>query len=178
MSGVDHTLGGEREGLGARLLRLVRRRPAKNPATIIVPQLLEPLSAERIADELTRRSYRFSVDDDGDLTGTWDGHRFWFLLMGEDKEILQVRGRWNGAVNPRMRSAVLQAVNDWNRERLWPKAYVREEAHGLSVYGEVSVDFEHGVTDEQLAATIACGLVAGTQFFESLRALGPVEGAA
>ena len=173
MSGVDHTLGGEREGLGARLLRLVRRRPAKNPATIIVPQLLEPLSAERIADELTRRSYRFSVDDDGDLTGTWDGHRFWFLLLGEREEILQVRGRWNGTVPNTLRSSVLQAVNDWNRERLWPKAYVIPEGDELAIYGEVSLDFEQGATDDQLAAAIACGLVTGTQFFQSLGALAP-----
>ena len=173
MSRTEGAPGDEAQGLGARLLRLVRRPP--EPAAVVVPQLLEPLTSARIADELSRRGYRFTMDDDGDLTGTWDGHRFWFLLMGEDEEILQVRGRWNGAVPPRLRSAVLQAVNDWNRERLWPKAYVREEQRGLAVYGEVSVDFEHGATDEQLAATIACGLVTGTQFFESLRALAPED---
>jgi len=173
VSRLERAVGEGAQGLGARLLRLVRR--PEEPETVVVPQLLEPLTTSRIADELARRGYRFTLDDDGDLTGTWDGHRFWFLLVGEDQEILQVRGRWNGAVSPRMRSAVLQAVNDWNRERLWPKAYVREEQRGLIVYGEVSVDFEHGATDEQLAATIACGLVTGTRFFESLRALAPAD---
>ncbi len=131
------------------------------------------LTAGRIADDLTRRGYRFRTDDDGDLTGTWDGNRFWFLLLGESKEILQVRGQWAGTVSPQARLAVLQSVNDWNRERLWPKIYVREEEPGLALYTEVSVDFEHGATDEQLAATVSCGLVTASQFFESLGSMSP-----
>jgi Putative bacterial sensory transduction regulator len=157
---------------GARL----RNAPARPVRPGVVPQAPRPLTAERVADDLTRRGYRYRMDDDGDVTGTWDGNRFWFLLMGEHDEILQVRGRWAGTVPPRARLAVLQAVNDWNRERVWPKVYVREEPAGLSLYAEVSVDFEHGVTDEQLAATVSCGLVTASQFFATVGALAPGTG--
>ncbi|QAY64702.1 YbjN domain-containing protein [Xylanimonas allomyrinae] len=133
----------------------------------------EPLTAQRVGDELTRRGYRFRIDSDGDITGTWDGNRFWFLLLGDHKEILQVRGRWAGEVAATTRLAVLQAVNDWNRERIWPKVYIREEEDGLALYAEVSVDFEHGATDAQVAATVSCGLVTATQFFDSLATLAP-----
>jgi hypothetical protein len=68
---------------------------------------------------------------------------------------------------------VLQAVNDWNRERVWPKVYTRAEADGLALYAEVSVDFEHGATDAQLAATVSCGLVTASQFFATVGALTP-----
>ena len=132
-----------------------------------------PVSAERIGGDLARRGYRFRVDDDGDVTGTWDGNRFWFLLLGSNDEILQVRGRWAGSIPARARLSVLQAVNDWNRERVWPKVYTREEDAGLVLYTEVSVDFEHGATDEQLAATVSCGLVTATQFFATVGALAP-----
>ncbi|ACZ30280.1 hypothetical protein Xcel_1249 [Xylanimonas cellulosilytica DSM 15894] len=147
--------------------------------SVVTPPRPVPLSTQRIADDLARRGYRFRIDDDGDVTGTWDGHRFWFLLLGAGHEILQVRGRWAGDVPPHTRLAVLQAVNDWNRERIWPKVYAREEGAGLSLYAEVSVDFEHGATDDQLAATVSCGLVTASQFFGSLGALaadGPTGG--
>ena len=132
-----------------------------------------PLSTQRVGNDRSRRGYRFRIDDDGDVTGTWDGNRFWFLLLGEHDEILQVRGRWAGALPPTARLAVLQAANDWNRERIWPKVYTREESTGLALYAEVSVDFEHGATDEQLAQTVSCGLVTASQFFSTVASLAP-----
>ncbi|MDR2722205.1 MAG: YbjN domain-containing protein [Cellulomonadaceae bacterium] len=125
------------------------------------PALLAP---GRIGEELARRGYRFRLDADGDVTGVWDGNQFWFLLLGDHKEVLQVRARWANTVDDSARLSILQAANDWNRDRLWPKVYVREEDE-LAVYAEVSVDFEHGATDAQLADTISCGLATATQFF-------------
>jgi hypothetical protein len=149
------------------------RRQPEMAHVDVIPQRPTALTVHRIADDLTRRGYRFRTDDDGDLTGTWDGNRFWFLLLGDNAEILQVRGRWAGAVPPQARLAVLQSINDWNRERLWPKVYAREEEPGLALYTEVSVDYEHGATDEQLAATVSCGLVTASQFFGSLESMTP-----
>jgi hypothetical protein len=132
-----------------------------------------PLTRDRISTYLLSRGYRFLLDDDGDLTGTWDGSRFWFLLLGERSEILQVRGRWHRTLPTSRRTAVLLAANDWNRERIWPKVYVREEDGELAVYSEVSVDLENGVTTVQLAQLIACGLGTGVQMFTVLDTLLP-----
>ena len=148
-----------------------RGRGPERSAVAVNAQRPVPLSAQRVGDDLARRGYRFRIDEDGDVTGTWDGNRFWFLLLGDHEEILQVRGRWAGAVPPHTRLAVLQAANDWNRERIWPKVYAREEGEGLALYAEVSVDFEYGATDDQLAATVSCGLVTASQFFGSLSTL-------
>lgn len=156
---------------GARVAARGERQPSRPRGT--TPR---PLSHVRVADDLTRRGYRFRTDDDGDVTGTWDGNRFWFLLLGDHDEILQVRGRWAGTVPEGARLAVLQAVNDWNRERVWPKVYTRAEGAGLALYAEVSVDFEHGATDEQLAATVSCGLVTSSQFFSTVGAMTPGGG--
>ncbi len=70
-------------------------------------------------------------------------------------------------------AVVALAVNDWNRERIWPKAYLREEEGVLALYSEVSADFEPGVTDPQLAQLLACGLGTGVQMFSTLEALLP-----
>lgn len=137
-----------------------------------------PLSRERIEDYLRSRGYRFLLDDDGDLTGTWDGSRFWFLLLGEHDEILQVRGRWHRSLPLDQRKAVALAINDWNRERIWPKVYVREEDGELALYSEVSADLEQGVTDIQLAQLLACGLGTGVQMLTAIEAMLPADDAA
>ncbi|MCA5893183.1 YbjN domain-containing protein [Isoptericola sp. NEAU-Y5] len=150
--------------------RAARRRSARLHGVPVRPR---PLTTGRLADDLERRGYRFRTDADGDVTGTWDGNRFWFLMLGDHSEILQVRGRWAGTVPTQARLSVLQAVNDWNRERVWPKVYTRAEGEALALYAEVSVDFEHGATDEQVAATVSCGLVTASQFFATVGALVP-----
>ncbi|QTE31369.1 YbjN domain-containing protein [Pengzhenrongella sicca] len=137
------------------------------------PERVSPLTRDRLAAYLTRRGYRYLIDDDGDLSGTWDGSRFWFLLLGEHSEIVQVRGRWHRTLPTAQRPAMLLAVNDWNRERIWPKVYLREEDGVLALYSEVSIDLENGVTDTQLAQLLACGLGTGVQTFTALDTLLP-----
>lgn len=139
------------------------------------PERTTPVDAARIEAYLQRQGYHVGHDEDGDLTGTWDGDRFWFLLLGDQDEIMQVRGRWHRTLDAQRRTAALLAVNDWNRERIWPKVYLREEDGATALYTEVSVDLEHGVTDDQLAQLVACGLGTGVQFFSALAGLVPGE---
>ncbi|MCL2423842.1 MAG: YbjN domain-containing protein [Micrococcales bacterium] len=127
-----------------------------------------PVDRERIAECLRTRGYSFVLDGDGDLTGNWNSHQFWFLLLGDDADVVQVRGRWARTLTTLQRRAVLLALNDWNRERIWPKAYLREEDGRIAVYAEVSVDLESGATDDQLDQILTCGLGTGVQLFKTL----------
>lgn len=129
---------------------------------------LEPLSTERIAARLDAGGYNYGVDDDGDIGGRWDDHLFYFFRYGRDGEFFQVRGRWSRSVPVSERAAVLDLANDWNAEKIWPKVYVRAEDDELGVYCEHSVDYEHGVSDQQLDLHIAAGLSTSLQFFASL----------
>ncbi len=153
------------------------RSPAKHHSPRSDVEVPTPLTRGRVADYLRGRGYQFLVDDDGDLTGTWDGNRFWFLLLGEHEEILQVRGRWQRQLPLERRKAVALAINDWNRERIWPKVYAREEDGLLALYSEVSADLEQGATDLQVAQLVACGLGTGVQMFSALDALIPLDDA-
>lgn len=149
--------------------------PAPAPVVHAPVELPTPLTHDRVGAYLTRRGYTYRLDDDGDITGTWDGNRFWFLLLGSHQEILQVRGRWHRPLPESARLAVLQIINDWNRERIWPKAYLRGEPTGLALYSEVSVDFAPGATRDQLEQMVACGLGTSIQLFTSVSALLPPE---
>ncbi|HMO10283.1 MAG TPA: YbjN domain-containing protein [Actinotalea sp.] len=127
-----------------------------------------PLTRDRIAAYLHAEGYLTGTDDEGDIAGVWNGHRFWFIVLGESDEVLQVRGRASTVLPVERRNAALLAVNDWNRDRIWPKAYVREEEDGLALYGEVSVELSSGVTDEQLGRLVDCGLATSIQLFDAM----------
>jgi hypothetical protein len=132
-----------------------------------------PLDVTRIEKYLVSKDFRFVRDADGDVMGNWDDNRFWFMLLGGRQEIVQVRGRWNKPIPLADRSIALHVVNDWNRERIWPKAYLRTEGDKLALYCEVSADFSAGATDPQLAQVLACGLGTGVQFFATVDAQLP-----
>ena len=142
-------------------------RTAPEPRSRPVQRTL-PLSTARVVERLHALGYRVASDDDGDPTGVWGMDRFWFLRLGSNHEILQVRGRWHRTIPAARRADVLLALNDWNRDRIWPKAYVRAEGDALVVTAEVSVDLAEGVTDDQLDAVLLRGLAAGGRLFEAL----------
>ncbi len=139
-------------------------RPPLGPS----PDQPTPLTRDRIADYLRGEGYQIHLDDDGDVAGVWNTHRFWFMVLGDRQEVLQVRGRASVELPAERRAAALLAVNDWNRDRIWPKAYLREENDGVALYGEVSADLEHGATDDQLARLVDCGLATCIQLFEAM----------
>lgn len=127
------------------------------------------LSTERIVDWIKDYGYSYFIDSDGDIGGLWHSRLFYFLLFGPEREILQVRGQWNREITIERVEEVLEFCNEWNTERIWPKAYFRVRDNGMiQVYGEVAVDFEHGATDDQLDQVLACGLSTGAMLFDAL----------
>jgi hypothetical protein len=68
-------------------------------------------------------------------------------------------------------------VNAWNADKLWPKGYVRVEDDVLGIYAEHTVDYEHGVTDEQIDLHLACGISTALQLFEHIDEAYPEQAA-
>lgn len=129
---------------------------------------LPPLTRSRIEAFLTSQEWNYGIDSDGDVGGTWDDNVFYFFQMGDSDEILQVRGRWKHTF-PRSREGELGIrVNEFNKNRIWPKMYTRVDGDEVAIYAEVSTDLEHGVNDDQLGQLIMCGLMSGLRSFESL----------
>ena len=147
---------------------MTRSRPERPDKAERSVQHTTALTTQRVSARLLALGYQVIRDDDGDLVGVWGEDRVWFLHMGKDEEILQVRGRWHRTLPPEQRAALLLATNDWNRTRIFPKAYVRTEAGRLVVYAEVSVDFGEGVTDDQLDSMIRRGLATSGALFTAI----------
>lgn len=127
-----------------------------------------PLTRARIESFLTEQGWSFGVDPDGDVGGQWDDNVFYFFLMGESHEVLQVRGRWKHSFPVEREAEFALLLNEYNRDLIWPKLYVRAEDEEIGVYAEVSTDLEHGVSDAQLGQLISCGLFTGLRSFERL----------
>ncbi len=128
-----------------------------------------PVSPARVAAWMTENGFSYFVDNDGDLGGMWRGRLFYFFLFGERREILQVRGQWQREVSIERMSEILDICNEWNADRIWPKAYVRVRDNGrVHVVSETAIDLEHGATDAQLHQALFCGLSTGSMFFDAL----------
>ena len=140
----------------------------KDTSAVPTPPTLAPLSRDRVTAALDGRDMRYGIDDDGDVGGYWDGHLFYFFIMGQNEEYLQVRGRWNRKVAVDQATPLLELVNEWNASHLWPKGYVRVEDDVVGVYVEHTVDYEHGLSDQQADLHLACGISTGLQLFEHL----------
>ena len=128
-----------------------------------------PVSPARIASWMSDNQFSYFVDNDGDLGGLWRGRLFYFFLFGEQSEILQVRGQWHRELAIERLEEVLDLCNEWNAERIWPKAYARVRDNGrVHVVSEVATDLEHGATDAQLSQLLFCGLSTGSMLFDAL----------
>jgi hypothetical protein len=128
-----------------------------------------PLALDRVVEWITDCGYSYFVDSDGDVGGLWHGRLFYFLLFGKNDEILQVRGQWNRDLAIERLEEVLEFCNEWNADRIWPKTYTRVRDNGMiQVFTEMTVDLEHGVTDDQLDQLLQCGLSTGSMFFDAL----------
>ena len=133
-----------------------------------------PLTVARIIAWFESHDFSYFIDNDGDLGGLWRGRLFYFFLFGEESEILQIRGQWNREVAIERLEVVLEACNEWNADRIWPKAYVRVRDNGMvHIISEVATDLEDGVTDAQLGQLLNCGLSTGNLLFDAIDELFP-----
>ncbi|MCL2788971.1 MAG: YbjN domain-containing protein [Micrococcales bacterium] len=127
------------------------------------------LTRERIEAVLKAHDWTYHIDSDGDVGGLWDNSIFFFSQLGQQKEILQVRGRWHQSQPIERRADIRALIDEWHDTKIWPKGYTKVDDQGKCwVFGEHSVDWEHGVADKQLDLTICSSLVTTLGMFEFL----------
>jgi hypothetical protein len=127
------------------------------------------INRARIAQALDRKGWKYTTDKDGDLAGIWDGNVFFFLLMGPKKEVVQVRGRWEHPLPLAARAELLIQLDEWHREKNWPKAYTQVDGDKVWVMAEHAIDWEDGVTDAQLDRMLQNSIVTTLSLFEHLQ---------
>ncbi|WP_124054265.1 type III secretion system chaperone family protein [Arcanobacterium ihumii] len=131
---------------------------------------LPPINRDRIKQALDKLGCTYQVDDDGDILGGWEHGFFFFGITGNKAEILMVRGTWYGTLENSKLPEANDLVMTWNRETIWPKVYtvIDPDDNLVRVSCEHSVDYEFGLTDEQLRQHILCMVTTGSSLFEKL----------
>lgn len=140
------------------------------------PESTSPVTAQRLHQVVVDRGYHVRTTADESIAGMWDGYQFQLRLAGEKKDVLSVRGTWGRSVPDGLEGPVVQAVNDWNRDKVWPTVFTAPLEEGLTVRTEIMADVSAGATDRQLLDLIEGGLSSGVQFFQALgRSMPPIE---
>jgi len=129
--------------------RLASRSLDRRAGTLIVPTTAV---LQQVLDEY---GLKHSIDDDGDLTVRWEKCSLYFFEYGEQREVLQARMYLNRRFSVEMRATVALMLDDWNRTKLFPKAYTVLPDDGMvGICAEQVFDFEVGATRGQLKYTV------------------------
>lgn len=120
---------------------------------------------EVLQDILREYQLRWMIDDDGDLAVRWEAYSVYFFHYGADDEVLQARLYLNRRFEVDLRPTLALVLDDWNRSKLFPKAYTVLPDDGLvGVCAEQAFDFEGGISREQLKFTVGMWLQNLQQF--------------
>jgi hypothetical protein len=147
----------------------VRRRvPAERTGVHDLMPLLKaassgpsPVTTDRLSAALRRLDVYFLTDPGtGNLVAMWERHAVMFALEGPDRDILMVRARAHGTVPPDWAAQAFPAVNSWNHDRRFLKAYLGEpgESGRLPLYAEMQVPLVPGAHDQLLDELLGCAV--------------------
>jgi hypothetical protein len=80
-------------------------------------------SLELLREILSELDIRSFDDDEGDLGCMWEGCRIYFFLAGPHQEILRVQALLDRRCDIEDKPLLLDIADDWNRTRMFGKAY-------------------------------------------------------
>jgi hypothetical protein len=130
-----------------------RAGPTVLPTTTVLQRILKDYGLRTI------------LDDDGDLAVRWEKFSIYFFHYGQDEEVLQARLYLNRRFEVDLRPTLALVLDDWNRSKLFPKAYTVLPDDGLvGICAEQAFDFEGGTSREQLKFTVGMWLQNLQQF--------------
>jgi hypothetical protein len=125
-------------------------RPAGRMSSVMVRP--NTLLLRQVLDEY---GLKHTIDEDGDLQVRWEKFQLYFFHYGDDNEVLQLRLYLNRRFPVESRPALALALDDWNRTKLFPKAYTVLPDDGMvGICAEQVHDFDVGATRDQIHHTI------------------------
>jgi hypothetical protein len=129
------------------------------PPPVIIPD------ANLVTQLLDQMELKHVVDEEGDLLAPWDGFRVYYMFRGEQKELFAVRAFYDRAHPIESKSELIEALDEWNRETLWPKVYTHTHDDGVvRVIGESQMIVGMGVNINYFVAMTANWTQAAVSF--------------
>lgn len=125
-----------------------------------------PFTKERWDGILTSLDIKFATDDDNDRFGDWDDMRIWFMVEGQNNDLMAIRSLWDVRPPAADFERLVVAANEWNAGHFWPKASVSQSNERCMLFGDLVIDIETGATDDFLRQQVRCMVGTSGQLFE------------
>jgi hypothetical protein len=124
------------------------------PDQEIVKQLLDQMELKHV------------VDDEGDLAAPWETFRTYFMFRGEDEqEVYAVRTFYDRTYPLDEKPKLLEVIDGWNRQTLWPKVYTHTQEDGaVRLIGEAQMLLGLGVGLEHFVSSTVSWVRASIDF--------------
>jgi hypothetical protein len=120
------------------------------PPPVIVPD------QNLVKQLLDQMELKHAVDEEGDLLAPWEGFRIYYMFRGEQKELYAVRAFYDRPHPIDKKAELVEALDEWNRETLWPKVYTHTHDDGVvRVIGESQMIIGMGVNINYFVAMTA-----------------------
>ena len=125
-------------------------QPPQGPPPIVKPD------PELVANLLDQMGVKHGTDAEGDLVATWPGFRVYAMFRGDQKELFAIRAFYERAYPLQEKPELLDVIDEWNRDTLWPKVYTHTNEDGvLRLIGEAQMVIPMGVNIDFFVSTTA-----------------------
>lgn len=111
---------------------------------------LKPLSKARIQRLFDDQGIEHSTDGEGEIVALFDEHPIWFLLSGDDGQLLNVMLQHRIEFGVSKLPAVRDKLDLWTHNQMFPRVGWQLSGAGFGVFGQVAHHYYLGATDAQL----------------------------
>ncbi|MDX2708234.1 YbjN domain-containing protein [Streptomyces sp. PA03-6a] len=134
--------------------------PQPGPGNVVVPD------QNLVKQLLEQMELKYVEDEEGDLAAPWEEFRTYFTFRGEEEQqIFAVRTFYDRPHSMEDKSRLHEAIDDWNRRTLWPKAYTHTHDDGtLRLISEVQMLIGLGVGLEHFVSSTVSWVRASIEF--------------
>ncbi|NUR58074.1 MAG: YbjN domain-containing protein [Catenulispora sp.] len=124
------------------------QEPPQGPPPIIKPD------NNLVGDLFEQLGIKYTTDPEGDIVASWQGFRVYAMFRGEQKELFAVRAFYERAYPLEEKQELLDVIDEWNRDTLWPKVYTHTNEDGvLRLIGETQMVVPQGVNIDYFVGT-------------------------
>lgn len=115
---------------------------------------------------LEQMELKYVVDEEGDLAAPWEDFRTYFMFRGEgDQQVFAVRTFYDRPYPIDDKGKLLEIVDGWNRQTLWPKVYTHTHDDGsVRLIGEAQMLLGLGVGLEHFVSSTVSWVRACIEF--------------
>jgi hypothetical protein len=118
-----------------------------------------------VANLMEQIGLKYGTDAEGDLVASWSGFRVYMMFRGETKELFAVRAFYERAYPLDQKAELVDVLDEWNRDTLWPKVYTHTNEEGVvRLIGESQMVIPGGVNIDYFIATTVNWIQAAVGF--------------